>query len=377
MSNDIVGIVMPKWGLSMTEGVIVRWLVSEGDTVAPGDEIAEIDTDKIDGDMEATGGGVVRRIVAPQGGRFRVGALLAVVADPAVDEAAVDAFVAGFPEPEEQEAGAGVDSSPYAMLSVGDVQIRYSLIGDGPPVVLIHGFGGDLDNWLFNITSLAEHSSVLAFDLPGHGSSSLVIPDATVSGLAGFAWSVLEALEIDEAIALVGHSMGSAIAAQMAIDRPDRVRSVALIAGAGMGSEINQSYIDAFVSARSKREMKEVAKTLFADPTSVTRSMIDDMLRYKRLDGVPELLADLAGHWFSDGIQQVDLTAGLGVLEVPMMVIWGADDRVIPAAQAAAADGFATVHVIDGAGHMVQMEKANDVNRLLAAHLSEESTAPA
>jgi len=366
--DGVVAIVMPKWGLSMKEGLIIEWFVSEGDTVAVGDELAEVETDKINGEVEATSAGVIRRIVAGPGTKYRVQSLLAVLADASVDDAVIDEFIAGFPEPPEEVEGEEAESA-YDTVTVAGLQVRYSRVGEGSPVLLLHGFGGDLDNWLFNIGALAEHASVLAVDLPGHGESSLTIPDPSPEGLARFTWSVLDELGIHD-VALVGHSMGGAIASAMAIQQPDRVRSLALLAPAGFGPEINQAYIDGFVAARSKREMKDVASTLFADSSAVTRTMIDGMLRYKRVDGVAPLLAELRDAWFIGGTQLVGLRDGLAELRKPVLVIWGADDRVIPASHAAA-DSFATVHVIDGAGHMVQMERANEVNRLLVSHLAE------
>ena len=56
-------------------------------------------------------------------------------------------------------------------------------------------------------------------------------------------------------------------------------------------------------------------------------------------------------------------------IDKPVLVVWGRDDRIVPAAHAANAPPGATVEVLDGAGHMVQMEKANEVNRLLLRHL--------
>ncbi len=373
---DIVPIVMPKWGLSMKDGMIIEWFVSEGDQITLGQELAEIDTDKINGDMEATAEGVIRRIVATAGSRHRVQALLAVIADPTVPDDAIDAFIDEFPEPPEEQEGEGTESA-YATVTVEDLSLRSSQIGEGEPIVLIHGFGGDLDNWLFNMSTLAEHGSVLAIDLPGHGESSLVVPDPTVDGLARLMWDALDQSGMDRPAALIGHSLGGAVVSRMARLHPERVRSLALLAPAGLGDEIDQEYIDGFVTARSKLDMKAVAAQLFADQSAVTRSLIDGMLRYKRLDGVIALLSRIRDAWFTGGRQLVSVTDDLAALDVPILVIWGADDRVIPAAHAARADAFAAVHVIDDAGHMVQMEQAGEVNRLLASHIGEEHLAPA
>jgi len=95
MSN-ITPIRMPQWGLEMTEGTLSSWHVSTGDSVSKGTEIADIETAKIVNALEAGQdmGGVVRRLVANIGDTLPVGALLAVMADPATDDAAIDAFVA-------------------------------------------------------------------------------------------------------------------------------------------------------------------------------------------------------------------------------------------------------------------------------------------
>jgi len=365
----VVGVVMPKWGLSMTEGEIVEWLVAEGDTVIVGDELAEVETDKITGEVEATDAGVVRRIVAEAGSRHRVKALLVVLADPAVDDATIDQFIVDFPEPPEVEESDAA-ASAYETMAVGDLQIRYSVLGEGPAVILLHGFGGDLDNWLFTMGPLAEHHTVVAIDLPGHGQSSLAIPDPSADGLARVAWAVLDGLEIND-VDVVGHSMGGAVAARMAAQQPDRVRSVTGLAPAGLGPEINQDYIDGYVAAQSRREMKPVAAVLFADPSAVTRAMVEDLLRYKRLDGVPALLGGLSDVWFVDGAQaeQAQVADELAALTKPTLIIWGAQDRVIPASHAESVKAFAEVHVLDGAGHLVQMEQAGEVNRLLVAHV--------
>ncbi len=369
--EGVTAIVMPKWGLSMKEGTVVEWLVDEGDTIAVGDLLAEVETDKINGEVEATDGGVLRRIVAAPESTHRVQALLAVLAEPSVDDAVVDAFIAEFPEPPEDDEADGGDS-PYRTVTVGDMAFRYTQlgeIGDGPTTVLIHGFGGDLDNWLFNIGPLAEHGPVVALDLPGHGESSLSVADPSPNGFASAVWSALDELGVGD-IAAVGHSMGAAVATAMALSQPGRVRSLALLAPAGLGDEINQEYLDDFVAARSKREMKAVATTLFADADTVTRSMIDGMLRYKRVDGVADLLATIRDAWFTGGKQRLVLTDRLAGMSTPVLVVFGAEDRVIPASHGASLDAATNVavHVLDGAGHMVQMEKAGEVNRLLTDH---------
>ena len=92
MSDAIKPIGMPKWGLAMTEGKVNAWLVAEGAEIATGDEILEIETSKITNVFESPVAGLLRRKVAGEGETLPVGALLGVVADADVTEAALDAF---------------------------------------------------------------------------------------------------------------------------------------------------------------------------------------------------------------------------------------------------------------------------------------------
>lgn len=95
MSN-IYPIAVPKWGIEMVEGTLSTWRFKEGDSVRKGDEVFEMESDKIVNVWDCPVDGVLRRIIAQEGDTHPVGALLGVIAGADVADADIDAFVAGF-----------------------------------------------------------------------------------------------------------------------------------------------------------------------------------------------------------------------------------------------------------------------------------------
>jgi pyruvate dehydrogenase E2 component (dihydrolipoamide acetyltransferase) len=370
MDARIKPIVMPKWGLSMAQGKVTGWLKQPGSQVAPGDEIVEVETDKIAGVVEAADAGVLRRVLAEVDTVHAVKALIGVVADAEVPDPEIDAYVASYVAPVDVGEAAAEGESPHRQVTIDSGTLRYAKRGEGADeVVLIHGFGGDLDTWLFNIDALAAKATVYALDLPGHGQSTKAVADASGEGLAQALLSFMDALGIARAH-LVGHSMGGAIALRMARNHPGRVASLSLISPAGLGPEIDAAYIDGFVAATSRRELKPLLERLFANPALVNRHLVDEVLKYKRLDGVTEALGALAASQFPAGQQPEILASAVAAGGPKVLVIWGKEDRIIPAAHAAALSGRAHVEILQGAGHMAHMEQSARVNELILAHFA-------
>jgi pyruvate dehydrogenase E2 component (dihydrolipoamide acetyltransferase) len=369
MSDAIRPIVMPKWGLAMQEGMVAKWLVEPGAEINAGEEILDIETSKIANVFESPVAGPLRRVVVSEGETVPVGALLGVVADAAVPDADLDAFVAKFQEEFAAHAAeAGAAAPEPATIDAGGRRIRYLALGEGEgvPILFIHGFGGDLNNWQFNQEALAAGRATYAVDLPGHGGSTkdLGTGHVHVGALAGAVVDFLDAKDIAKAH-LVGHSLGGAIALDLALNHADRVASVTVICAAGLGPEINMAYIDGFMAATRRKQLQPVLEMLVADPAMVSREMIEDVLKFKRLDGVEAALNRIIDDTFAGGQQALQLTGRLGELTVPVQVIWGREDRVIPARHAEGLSPKVHVHVLDGAGHMVHMEKAAEVNDLI------------
>jgi pyruvate dehydrogenase E2 component (dihydrolipoamide acetyltransferase) len=364
VSDDrIVPVTMPKWGLSMQLGKITSWVVAEGDDVQAGDDLADIETEKISGTLEAADGGTVRRIVARAGEDVPVSGTIALLAPADVTDADLDAAVeqaramidAGVPD----DAAGGPD---LQTADVGGRKVSFAGAGeDGDVILLVHGYGGDRNSWLFLQEPLAARYRVYALDLPGHGASAKDVGEGTLDVLAGAVTGVLDALGAERAH-LVGHSLGGAAVLAAAARDPGRIASLTLIAPAGFGTEINVGYLRGFADAQSRRELKPVVTQLFADESLVTRQLVDDLLAYKRLDGVDEALHALLGVLLDGDSQGVDSAALLAAAggAMPVTVVWGQSDRIIPAAQAGAVTG-ADHRLIDGAGHMPHMERPAEV----------------
>jgi len=275
--------------------------------------------------------------------------------------------------PDSEENGEKRDTLQYLFTEVGGLRVRYADRGFGDSVVLLlHGFGGDLDNWMFNLDSLAEKHRVLALDLPGHGQSVKTNVDPSLSGMATFVRKFLDVLSVSS-VHVVGHSMGGAIAMQLASDSPETVKSLGLICSAGLGPDINSDYLRGFVEAQSQQELKLVLQQLFADESLVNLQLVNDLLNYKRIDGVEATLNALSETLISAG-EHTFLTDNIVASGIPVLVIWGKQDRIIPVSHAqnysAAGGSCVEVEIFDSAGHMVQMEKAYEVNRSLLNFLA-------
>lgn len=368
MTDKIIPIVMPKWGLAMTEGELTTWSIEEGAEVTPGSEVAEIETTKITNVFEVSVSGPIRRLVASEGETLPVGALLAVVADPSVSDAEIDAYITEFQANFVPEEAGGDEGPEPESVEIGGRSISYLAMGpgEGDVVLLLHGFGADMNGWMFNQPALAEERRVVALDLPGHGRST---KDVGSGGVAFFSEIVVDFIGQKgfERVHLVGHSLGGGVAVQVA-SHPS-VASLTIIAPVGLGKEINGGFFEGFLSAKRRKALRPVLEQLVADPSLISRDMLEDVLKFKRIDGVETALRTIVSANFDDGSQTIDLRGALGSLSIPVAVIWGEADQIIPARQAEGLPAEIPVEIIPNAGHIPQMEASAKINDLVTATL--------
>ncbi len=240
--------------------------------------------------------------------------------------------------------------------------------GQGKPLLLVHGLGSSWNAWRTILNGLGREREVIAIDLPGHGGSTKTVGDASVAGLAATVLGYMDAAGIDRAH-LVGHSLGGAIAVEIAGQAPDRVAALTLIAPAGLGTEISEKFIEGFIGESRARKLRPVLEMLVANPEMVTADMVEEVLKFKRLDGALDALRAVADANFSGGAQKHSVREALADIKVPVGIVWGEGDRILPAAHGEGLPETVVVTRIAGAGHIPHMEKAAEVNAAVNAQL--------
>ncbi|MFK8844966.1 alpha/beta fold hydrolase [Streptomyces sp. Ac-502] len=138
------------------------------------------------------------------------------------------------------ESGISIEP-PKQTIYVRDTPVAYAELGDGPPLLLLHGLGGTSGDWNSVLAALAGRHRVVAVDLPGYGSSG-PIPDSSPAGIANFMWDVSDTIGLERP-ALMGHSEGGGVAAEMALAEPARVPRMVLVSASGMGRAIHPAFV--------------------------------------------------------------------------------------------------------------------------------------
>jgi pyruvate dehydrogenase E2 component (dihydrolipoamide acetyltransferase) len=254
-------------------------------------------------------------------------------------------------------------------VEVAGRRIRHRVAGDGgDAVLLVHGFGGSLESWDANQAVLAAGGRrVAALDLPGHGESSTDVGTGSLDELVAVVLGYMDVTGIRRAH-FVGHSMGAAIGLALTDDEPARVRSLALVGPAGIGRRIDADFIHGIVAARTRDELEPKLRMLYADPGWVTPEMVQRFVAWKQRSGVIEALTRIASTRYPGTPSGRALREVAG--SVPTLMVWGADDAVIPApAPGELSLAGVRLEVLPHAGHMVQVEAASEVNRLLETFL--------
>jgi pimeloyl-ACP methyl ester carboxylesterase len=282
--------------------------------------------------------------------------------------------------------------SRYVEVDGHPVRIRESGPVDGAPVLLIHGIGRSLEDWQPTHDLLARDHRVVSLDLPGFGLTRRMKGRRGLDGFAEAVAGLLDALAEEDGsprrpVHVMGNSLGGAVAMTVAASHPDRVASLLLVNSAGFGREANVSVLPMLYGALSTlpvvgRRFRGLARStglqslrnVFSDPSKLT----DDMIRHAaKVTRQPDYRLTFVDTALSLGIPLLGTYPGwrralltrIAAADIPVMVVWGDADAVLPASHfeaAVAALPRAQGHLFSDTGHMPQLERAEEFAELAA-----------
>jgi len=266
-------------------------------------------------------------------------------------------------------------------LTVHGHRRAFVKVGRGPVLLLLHGLGCDHTTWAPVIAVLSRRYTVIAPDLLGHGRSAKPRADYSVGGYANAMRDLLTVLGVDK-VTVVGHSFGGGVAMQFAYQFPERTERMVLVAPGGLGPEVTPA-LRAVTLPGFHQAMGVVTLPVLRQLTTTTlRALAASGIAPARdLDEVAEIVQSLRDpqarrairhvlgavvDWRGQIVTMVDrayLTRAM-----PMCVVWGSEDAVIPVAHARVAAELApcaTVEVIEAAGHFPHKDHPQQFVRIL------------
>lgn len=287
--------------------------------------------------------------------------------------------------PVEPEQITRVTSDPPGTdhLTAGGLRLRYRDTGEGPPLLLLHGIGQSLEDWNEQHDRLSSTHRVISLDLPGFGYSQRPAAPVTLRRLAQAVPEFLDALDVTEPVHVIGNSLGGAVAMSFSVAHPRRVSSLVLVNSAGFGSEVTIALrllavrpIGTRLIAPSVTSSTRTLQSIFHDQSLATPDRIALALELARRPEHAATVLDLAHDLGTfRGVRpgwRDDLLPRVARLGIPMLVVWGDSDRVLPAHHLRVAISSlpqAKSHVFAQTGHMPQIERPDEFAALVGAFL--------
>jgi 4,5:9,10-diseco-3-hydroxy-5,9,17-trioxoandrosta-1(10),2-diene-4-oate hydrolase len=283
-----------------------------------------------------------------------------------------------------KEATMSIQAPQDQFIKIGQINTRFWALGDeGTTVVLFHGLGGSVEDWILNINTMAEHHRVYAIDLVGFGRSDKPSVPYSFSYLAQFVNDFMEAQNVDQAN-LIGHSMGGGVTLQFAIQYPDKVQKLVLLASGGLGRELYLPFrlctlplIGEWLTRPSRKGVAQLLNDCVHDPALVTDEWVELGYQLAALPGAQEaILSALRANCNLRGLRG-DVTHiildTLPNITAPTLIVWGEQDRIVPVAYAHVAEKDipnSRLHIFDACGHIPHMEHAEEFNALALEFLA-------
>ena len=272
---------------------------------------------------------------------------------------------------------------PIKTVSVAGNRVAYLDSGEGPPVILVHGFGGSLWQWEYQQAALSASHRLITLDLLGSGLSDKPDIEYTPQAMLEFFRGFMDALGIQLA-SLVGNSMGAGVVIGMALTYPERVDHLVLIDGLPdhvrerTTSPMLQRAIDSHVPAwlvrlgnyfTGRGTTRRILGEIVHDPGLLTPAVIDRSTRnraHTRAIGPMLSLARSLPLW------EEGFAKRLAEIRHPTLIIWGAEDRLFPPQVGRDLQAIipgSSFAPVPGAAHIPQWERPEIVNPILLRFL--------
>jgi pimeloyl-ACP methyl ester carboxylesterase len=264
--------------------------------------------------------------------------------------------------------------------------VNYVEIGEGEPIIFVHGIAGCWRNWLENLPHFGRAYRAIALDLPGFGDSPMPSWEILMANYGRLIHDFCERLGIDQVAALVGNSMGGFIGTEAVIDEPGRFDRLVLVSAAGVsfaewqgrpfeaGARIFKAAIpflsgDRRIYWTTPRGRKAAFGRFFRNPNKLRPELLAEQVR-------PGLQAP----GFSDALRAIwgyDTRERLPEIEIPTMVVWGLSDQIVPVEGALGYHRLiphSRLEIFERTGHLPMLERPQRFNPLLEEFI--ESSQP-
>ncbi|MBM3926046.1 MAG: alpha/beta fold hydrolase [SAR202 cluster bacterium] len=261
------------------------------------------------------------------------------------------------------------------------VNVRYFRLGQGPPVVLIHGLGESSLVWCSNMEELASNHTVIALDLPGHGASDNPQWRYSLDESQEFLIDFMDSLHLHQP-SLIGNSMGGLVSLSLGLDRPERIDKLVLANSAGLGREVagflrllSLPLLGEFMALPKQQGVRFLMSRLPDDDDGLTEAFVAALFEERRRPGnTAAMLRMLRSGVNLLGVKPwAVLTNRLSELKAPTLVLWGKRDAIFPvkhAYRAAKLIPKARLKVFDNCGHWPQRDARKAFNKLVLQFLS-------
>jgi pimeloyl-ACP methyl ester carboxylesterase len=286
----------------------------------------------------------------------------------------------GNPDPE----WLGIDWRQHLRrMQLPGAEVNYAEIGEGEPILFVHGLGGCWRNWLENLPHFARSHRAIALDLPGFGDSPMPSWTIDMPAYGRLIHDFCEKLELGRVAAIVGNSMGGFVSTEAVIDEPSRFDRLVLVSAAGISfAEAEGRRLEAAVNTfEAVVPFLSGARQFWLTRPRTRNLAFGRVFRYPNRVR-PELLAEqmepgIRAPGFPDAIRAIggyDTRHRLAEIEVPTMVVWGLSDHIVPVE---AAIGYhrliegSRLEIFERTGHVPQMERPARFNALLEDFLGE------